>query len=312
VVEHERMVVRDQLRRNHVATIAGTAAFVDAHTVEVRDKLVSGASIVIAVGTTPTRPAGVDFDGRTVVDSDGLLRVERVPDTMTIVGAGVIGTEYASMAAALGIRVTVVDKRPLLLDFVDDETLRTRGGLIAVDAQFRTAQPHIFAVGDVIGFPSLAATSAEQGRLAALAAFDLESRPMCETFPYGIYTIPEISMVGRTEEELTHAGVGYVTGSARYREVARGEIAGDDHGLLKLLVNADSRRLEGVHIAGTAATELIHIGQVVMDAGLPVDYLVDAVLNYPTFADAYKVGALDAANRLSALDGSRRLLRRAS
>jgi NAD(P) transhydrogenase len=376
VVEHERMVVRDQLRRNHVDTIAGSAAFIDAHTVEVEGNLVRGASIVIAVGTTPARPAGVDFDDRTVLDSDSALRVERLPETMTVVGAGVIGMEYASMAAALGVRVTVVDKRPVLLDFVDDELVESlryhlrelrvdfrlgeavaaverrpdgvvvtrlesgkripsdvvlyaagrRGavdglrleaaglsadarGLIAVDAQFRTAQPHIFAVGDVIGFPSLASTSAEQGRIAALAAFGLDPGPIRKTFPYGIYTIPEISMVGRTEEDLTHAGVPYVVGAARYREVARGEIAGDEHGLLKLLVNADSRRLEGVHIVGSAATELIHIGQVVMDAGLPVDYLVDAVFNYPTFADAYKVGALDAANRLNALDGSR-LLRR--
>jgi NAD(P) transhydrogenase len=312
------------------------------------------------------------------VDSDGLLELDRLPDTMTVVGAGVIGLEYASMAAALGIRVTVIDKRPTLLDFVDREVveslqyhlrglrvdfrlgeevagvdrhsrgvvvthlasgkripsevvlytagrqgavaglqLRAAGleaderGRMAVDDEFRTAQPHVYAVGDVIGFPSLAATSMEQGRLATLHAFGVEAGPMLETFPYGIYTIPEISMVGRTEEELTRAAVPYVVGTARYREIVRGEIAGDDAGLLKLLVNARTGELEGVHIVGTAATELVHIGQVVMDAGLKVDYLVDAVFNYPTFADAYKVAALDAKNQLTAIAGGWRLARAA-
>jgi NAD(P) transhydrogenase len=174
-------------------------------------------------------------------------------------------------------------------------------GRIAVDAQFRTAQSHIFAAGDVIGFPSLAATSMEQGRLAACAAFGIPASAMPSLLPYGIYTIPEVSYVGRTERELTDARVPYVAGIARYRELIRGEMAGDNAGLLKLLVNTESRALEGVHVFGTAATELVHIGQTVMAAGLPLDYLVEAVFNYPTFSDAYKVAALDAMNRLNEL-----------
>jgi NAD(P) transhydrogenase len=369
VIDHERAVVRDQLRRNGVDVIEGTASFLDPHTLEVggpRPLSPSADKIVIAVGTRPARPSGVDFDDRTVIDSDGITGLDRVPATMTVVGAGVIGVEYAAMAAALGVTVTLVDKRTELLEFVDDELvdalryhLRGLGltlrlgeevsaierrpdgsavtclasgkripsdvvlyaagrqgatgdlrleaagleadarGRIAVDAHFRTAQPHIFAAGDVIGFPALAATSMEQGRSAACAAFGVRASEMPGALPYGIYTIPEISFVGRTERQLTEAGVPYVVGIARYRELARGEIAGDNTGLLKLLINANSRVLEGVHVFGTAATELVHIGQTAMAGGLTLDYLVDAVFNYPTFSDAYKIAALDAANRLN-------------
>jgi NAD(P) transhydrogenase len=371
VVEHERTVVREQLRRNGVEVIEGTASFLDPHALEVAGPHPSPRSadrIVIAVGTRPARPQGIDFDDRTVIDSDGLGSGDRIPATLTVVGAGIIGLEYASMAAALGVTVTVIDKRLRLLDFVDEELvdalhyhLRGLGvvlrlgeeveaverradgaavtclvsgkripsdvvlyaagrqgatddlnlaaagleadarGRIAVDAQFRTAQPHIFAAGDVIGFPSLAATSMEQGRLAACAAFGIPASAMPSLLPYGIYTIPEISYVGRTERELTDARVPYVAGIARYRELIRGEMAGDNAGLLKLLVNTESRAVEGVHVFGTAATELVHIGQTVMAAGLPLDYLVEAVFNYPTFSDAYKVAALDAMNRLNEL-----------
>jgi NAD(P) transhydrogenase len=303
-----------------------------------------------------------------VLDSDGILHLEDIPRTLVVVGAGVVGLEYASMAAALGTRVTLVDKRTRLLDFVDEEIaealqyhlrglgivlrlgeevaaverraragaltrLRSgkqipseivlyaagrqgataelnlaaagleadRRGRIAVGPDYRTAQPHIFAAGDVIGFPSLAATSMEQGRIAALSALDQAATALPALLPYGIYTIPEISFVGRGERELTDAAVPYVRGIARYRELARGEIEADRAGMLKLLVHAHTRRLEGVHLFGTAATELIHIGQTVMAAGLTVDHLVDAVFNVPTFADAYKVAALDAANRLNEL-----------
>jgi NAD(P) transhydrogenase len=370
VIEHEQDVISDQLRRNGVDILTGAAAFVDAHTLQISSAAGSyrraAERFVIAVGTTPARPAGVDFDDRSVLDSDGILQLSTVPRTLTVVGAGVIGLEYASMAAALGARVTLVDKRAHVLDFVDDEivealqyhlrglgvvfrlgedveaverrpgggavthlrsgkripseiVLYTAGrqgataevdlaaagldadvrGRIAVGPDYRTAQPHIFAAGDVIGFPSLAATSMEQGRLAALAAFDRPARSIPTLLPYGIYTIPEISFVGRDERELTAAAVPYVRGLARYRELSRGEMEGDRSGLLKLLVDADTRRLEGVHLFGTAATELVHIGQTVMAAGLTVDHLVDAVFNVPTFADAYKVAALDAANRLN-------------
>ncbi len=376
VIEHERAVIDDQLRRNRVDVITGAASFVDPHTLAVDDgearHLVHAERIVIAVGTRPARPAGVDFDGATVLDSDGILEMSRIPRTLTVVGAGVIGLEYASMAAALGVRVTVVDKRLRMLDFVDEELVEAlqyhlRGlgvvlrlgeevagverrsdgdvltvlasgkripsdtvlyaagrqgatdglhlaaagleadarGRIAVDAAYRTAQPHIFAAGDVIGFPGLAATSMEQGRLAALAAFDEPARPLPDLLPYGIYTVPEVSYVGRNEAELTEAAVPYVRGLARYRELTRGEIAGDRSGVLKLLVHAETRRLLGVHVFGTAATELVHLGQTVMAADLPVDYLVDAVFNVPTFADSYKVAALDAANRLDEIDAGR-------
>jgi NAD(P) transhydrogenase len=375
VIEHERAVVRDQLRRNGVEVIEGRAAFLDPRTLEVAGSHLLSPSadrIVIAVGTRPARPSGVDFDDRTVIDSDGLGNLERVPATMTVVGAGVVGVEYAAMAAALGVTVTLVDKRTELLDFVDDELvdalryhLRGLGltlrlgeevsaierqpdgspmtylasgkripsdvvlyaagrqgavddlrldaagleadarGRIAVDERFRTAQPHIFAAGDVIGFPALAATSMEQGRLAACAAFAVAAHDLSPVLPYGIYTIPEISFVGSTERQLTEAGVPYVVGVARYRELARGEIAGDNTGLLKLLVHADTRKLEGVHVFGTAATELVHVGQTAMAGRLVVDYLVDAVFNYPTFSDAYKIAALDAVNRLNELEDDR-------
>jgi len=368
-MEHERAVIRDQLRRNHVEVMVGRAAFLDPHTLEVggpRPQSRSADKIVIAVGTRPARPSGVDFDDQTVIDSDGITGVRRVPATMTVVGAGVIGVEYASMAAALGVSVTLVDNRTELLEFVDDELvdalryhLRGLGltfrlgeevsaierrpdgsavtclasgkripselvlyaagrqgatedlrleaagleadtrGRLAVDNRFRTKQAHIYAAGDVTGFPALAATSMEQGRLAACAAFGLPAPELPNALPYGIYTIPEISFVGRTEGQLTKAGVPYVLGIARYRELARGEIVGDNIGLLKLLVNADSRELEGIHLFGTGATELVHIGQTAMAGGLTVDYLVDAVFNYPTFSDAYKIAALDAANRLN-------------
>jgi NAD(P) transhydrogenase len=373
VIEHERAVVADQLRRNHVELVAGHAYFVDPHTVAITtpeaSRTVSAEHIVIAVGTKPARPADVDFDDRTVVDSDGLANVDGVPRTLTVVGGGIIGLEYASMAAALGVEVTVIEKRPRLLDFVDSEIVeslqyhlrdlrvafrlgeevaaveRTAGGVvtqlrsgkripadvvlyaagrqaatealgleaaglaadgrgrIAVDAEFRTAQPHIFAVGDVIGFPALAATSMEQGRIAASVAAGVDGGSISELLPYGIYTLPEISMVGRTEEELTEAAVPYVVGIARYREIARGVIAGDQYGMLKLLVEPTSRRLLGVHVIGTGATEIVHIGQAVMGSGGTIDFLIETVFNYPTFADAYKTAALDAMNRLYALRG---------
>ena len=370
VIEHEREVIHDELRRNGVDVIAGSASFVDAHTlrVDVRGsrRLLRSERLVIAVGTKPVRPRAIDFDDRTVFDSNGILGLAELPRTLTVIGGGVIGLEYASMAAALGLRVTLVDRRARLLEFVDGQLvealqyhLRGRGvvfrlgeeavavehhsgggavtcllggerlssevvlhaggrrgatdeldleaagleadrhGRIAVDRDYRTAQPHIFAVGDVTGFPRLASTAMEQGRRAALAAFCLAPEG-AGVLPFAIYTIPELSFAGRSEPELIGAAVPYVAGVARYRELARGEIAGDRSGLLKLLVDADSRRILGVHILGTSATELVHLGQLAITAGLEVDYFVHAVFNAPTFAGAYKVAAIDAANRLAA------------
>jgi NAD(P) transhydrogenase len=373
VVERERSVIRDQLLRNHVTLVEGTARFVDPHTLAVGDgdgaeRRLTGEKIVLAPGSRPARTPGVSFNGRTILDSDDIvLRLDRIPSTLVVVGAGVIGVEYASMFAALGTKVTVVDGRHEMLDFCDPEitdslryhlrdlrvtfrfgevvtrvddsetgtvTSLASGKQIAADAvfysagrqgatdelalenagleadkrgrievgpQYRTAVEHIYAAGDVIGFPSLAATSAEQGRIAAADAFGLEVHSMEELQPFGIYSIPEISYVGKTEPQLTEDSVPYEVGIAYYRELARGHIMGESHGMVKLLVSPEDRRLLGVHAFGAGATEVVHIGQAVMGLGGTVDYLVDTVFNYPTLAEAYKVAALDAANKLRAI-----------
>lgn len=373
VVGRETDVIRAQLTRNQVALFAGTGRFVDDRTVALREtggqeRLISAEHIVIATGTRPARPDSVEFDGRTILDSDNVLTVERVPQSMVIVGAGVIGMEYASMFAALGSKVTVVEKRAGMLDMCDVEVIESlkyhlrdlavtfrfgetvaaverhargaltvlesgkkipadvvmysagrqgltdgldldkaglaadRRGRIEVDEYYRTPVPHIYAVGDVIGFPALAATAMEQGRAAAYHACGEPVGQMDHLQPIGIYTIPEISFVGRTEDQLTEDSVPFEVGTARYRELARGQIIGDAHGMLKLLVSPRDRTLLGVHCFGTGATELIHIGQSVMGCGGTVDYLVNAVFNYPTLAESYKVAALDATNRLRQLD----------
>ncbi|WP_067912997.1 Si-specific NAD(P)(+) transhydrogenase [Actinomadura rubrobrunea] len=369
VIGREVDVIRSQLARNHVTVLSGTGRFLDPHTIGVsdgdgRELKVTADKIVIATGTRPARPDSVEFDDRTVIDSDGILRLERIPETMVVVGAGVIGIEYASMFAALGTKVTVVERRERMLEFcdleivealkyhlrdlavtfrfretvasverrpdgaitvlesgkripadtvmysagrhgmTDDLNLEAAGltadarGRITVDGDYRTEVPHIYAVGDVIGFPSLAATSMEQGRLAAHHACGEPVAELHELQPIGIYTVPEISFVGRTEDELTEAKVPFEVGVARYRELARGQIIGDSYGMLKLLVSPEDRSLLGVHVFGTGATELVHIGQTVMGCGGTVDYLVNAVFNYPTLAESYKVAALDAMNKM--------------
>jgi NAD(P) transhydrogenase len=372
VVDREIDIVRNQLARNHVQILTGTARFLDPHTILLsgaEQRRVSAENIVIATGTRPHRPSAVEFDKETILDSDGLLLLERLPASIVVVGAGIIGIEYASMFAALGTKVTVVEKRQRLLDFVDaqiaeglqyhlrdlgvvfrfgeavtaverhegaamtclesgkripaevvlyaagrqgetDELDLVKAGLeanergqIDVGPDYRTAAEHIFAAGDVIGWPSLAATAMEQGRLAAAHAFGDSEATMNELLPFGIYTIPEISYVGRNEEELTEAACPYEVGISRYRELARGQILGDSYGMLKLLVELDNRRLLGVHVLGTNATEVVHIGQAVMGNGGTIDYLVDAVFNYPTLAESYKVAALDAMNKLRAISG---------
>ena len=369
VVGREMDVVRSQLARNRVAILTGTASFADPHELEIDDgggrlRRVTAEKIVIATGTRPARPGSVEFDERTVIDSDGIVNLDKVPRSMVVAGAGVIGIEYASMFAALGTKVTVVEQRDRMLEFCDIEVVealkyhlrdlavtfrfgetvdsvqaRPDGaiallrsgkkipaetvmysagrqgmsdtlnlaaaglsadgrGRIAVDEVYRTAVPHIYAVGDVIGFPALAATSMEQGRVAAHHACGEPLHGMGELQPIGIYSIPEISFIGRTEEQLTRESVPFEVGVARYRELARGQIIGDSYGVLKLLVSTDDHTLLGVHVFGTGATELIHIGQAVMGCNGTVDYLVDAVFNYPTLAEAYKVAALDAMNKM--------------
>jgi len=371
VIEREVDVVRHQLMRNHVQLLVGNARFVDPHTVAVSGaeaRTITADAIVLAPGTRPARPVSVEFDEKTILDTDGLQLLERIPASAVVVGAGVIGIEYASMFAALGTAVTVVEKRTRLLEFCDaqiieglqyhlrdlgvvfrlgeevtavdkhengaltvlasgkripsevvfyaagrqgeteDLALENAGleaddrGRIEVGPDYRTAAPHIFAAGDVIGWPSLAATSMEQGRLASAHAFDQATAFMGELLPIGIYTIPEISYVGRNEEELTAASVPYEVGVSRYRELARGHILGDTYGMLKLLVSLEDHTILGVHVLGTSATEVIHIGQTVMGFGGTVDYLVDTVFNYPTLAESYKVAALDARNRLMAVE----------
>jgi NAD(P) transhydrogenase len=367
VVAAETAVVREQFRRNRVGLLSGEAHFADANTVKMHDsdEPIRARRIVIASGTLPARPPEVDFDDRTIIDSDGLLKLEhRVPRTMTVVGAGVIGVEYASMFGALGTKVTVVDKRDRVLSFLDNEigeafqyllrrrnvTFRLREqvagvdlddargprvrlasgkelisetvlyavgrqgdtqslaldragleadsrGRIPVDKDHRTSVPHIFAVGDVSG-GGLAATAMEQGRIATLHAFGESVQTLPELVPTGVYAVPEIAMVGQTEEQLTDAAVPYVTGVARWSELARGLMSGDEDGMLKLLVSPTERCLLGVHVIGTGATDLVHIGQAVMGGGAGIDFLVTAVFNYPTFAESYKVAALDAANRI--------------
>ena len=372
VIQRESDVVHDQLSRNHIRILTGTGSFSDAHTVLVDEgngtrRQVTAERIVIAVGTRPARPKSVGFNERTVLDSDGILHLEKIPDALLVVGAGVIGIEYASMFAALGTKVTVVEARPRLLEFCDaevvealqyhlrdlnvvfrlseevvgvdehdggtithlksgkrilaDTVLYSAGrqgatdaldlgnvaieadarGRISVDEHYRTSAEHIYAVGDVIGFPSLAATSMEQGRLASAHACGIDVKPISASLPIGIYTIPEISFVGSTEEQLTQEQTPYEVGISRYRELARGAILGDAYGMLKLLVSSDDRRLLGVHAFGTTATELVHIGQTVMGFGGTVDYLVEAVFNCPTLAEGYKVAALDATNKLRAI-----------
>lgn len=372
VVRTEADVVEQQLLRNDVNVLRGAASFRDPHTVVVAaeggEVTVTSEFILVAVGTTPAPPPGAAEDGEVVITSDGITTLKRIPRTMAVVGGGVIGLEYASMFAALGVEVTLVEKRGRLLEFLDTEivdemvhqmrkrnlTFRlgeavqklevspgpprravlllesgkrivadlvlysagrigaTEGlnlaaagltaderGRIAVDESFRTPVPHIFAAGDVIGYPQLAATSAEQGRLAACHAFGIPAGRMSAHFPFGIYAIPEISMVGATEKELTEKKIPYEVGVARYREIARGQILGDDSGLFKMLFHREDGSLLGAHAIGTGATELIHIGQAVLALGGGIDYFIDNVFNYPTLAECYKVAALDAANKLA-------------
>ncbi len=374
VIRHELDVTRHQLMRNRVEVINAEAAFLDPHRLLLKsvvgegERTVTAEHVLIATGTRATRDPSVEFDGRRILASDDILDLDRIPKTLAVVGAGVIGSEYASMFATLGVRVTLIDKRKRLLDFIDEEivdtlvyhlrqnrvtirlgeevsaiepldtefgervrihlasgkklttekalysigrtgatqalNLETIGiepdgrGRLSVNDYFQTELPHVYAAGDVIGFPSLASTSLEQGRLAASHAFGMEAEAVPELFPYGIYTIPEISFVGRTEEELTADGVPYEVGKAQYREIARGQIIGDDDGLLKLIFGLGDRELLGVHIIGEGASELIHIGQAVLAFGGSVDYFIKTVFNYPTLAECYKTAAFDGINRL--------------
>ena len=370
VIENEVAVIQDQLQRNGVDLLHGRGSFMDAHHVLVdsgtgRNQL-EDANILIATGTKPAVNAKVPVNGRTIIDSDQILDMTQLPKTLIVVGGGVIGVEYACMFATLGVRVTIVEKRPRLLEFADTEmvealtynmrdrrvTMRlneevdsveelpdgrvaamlvsnkrvigdallyavgrqgnvdglnlSAAGVVAdergrihVDADYRTAQPHIFAVGDVIGFPSLASVSMEQGRIAAARAFNLKIQSDPAAYPYGIYTIPQISFIGKTEEQLTQEDVPYEVGMAYYREIARGQISGQTEGRLKLLFHRETLELLGVHIYGEEAAELLHIGQAVFTLKGKVTYFVNTVFNYPTLAECYKAAAFNGLNRLN-------------
>lgn len=374
VIHHELGVIRGHFDRNGIDLIWGEATFESPTTLQVKrpgdSEHLTADKIFIATGTRPAKPKTIPFDDQKVFCSDALLKLEKLPKTMIIVGGGVIGTEYACMMQTLGVKVILVEGRNQVLGFLDHEiceafqyhmrqlgmTLRLgekvasvnllpnveengpaveailesgkilraqtllfavgrqgttkalcleNAGLVpddrerlAVNEHYQTAVDHIYGIGDVVGFPALASTAMEQGRMAVCHAYGVPVHSMPELFPLGIYAIPEISMVGKTEEQLTEAGIPYEAGIAQYKEIARGQLLGDDTGMLKLLVHQENHKILGVHAIGTGATELIHIGQAVMALGGTVDYFINNVFNFPTLAEAYKVAALNGYNKL--------------
>ena len=372
VMKCERDLVQTQAYRNGIDMLCGIASFVDPHNVQVQladgegTRAISAETIIIATGSEVAQVGDIAFDGEHILNSDSILTMSDIPKTLTVVGAGVIGCEYASMFAALGTRVTLIDARDEMLPFVDreiaaelahylrsvwvtlwlGETLKScsvlpnghvrtllasgkvivtektlhaigrqgatadlnlaaaglaadKRGKLTVNEHYQTVVPHIYAVGDVVGFPALASTSMGQGRVAANHAAHVPFNSMPEVFPYGIYSVPELSMVGKTEEELTKANVPYEIGKAYYRHVARGQIIGASDGILKLIFSPKTHKILGVHIIGENAAELVHIGQAVMALGGTVDYFVDTVMNYPTLSELYKIAAHNGLNRLA-------------
>lgn len=367
---HEVETLEHQFVRNKVEWMHGLAQFVDAHRLDVVDDngestRVYGDKILIATGTYPFRPDDIPFNGTTIIDSDEIVALKNLPRSMTVIGAGVIGIEYATIFSALDIAVTVIETRESMLEFIDREIIgefthllreqnvifrfghpvdriettesgrhivhlnngrlvkadmvlfsagrmgatgklnldaagitTDRRGRLTVNENFQTEVPHIYAAGDVIGFPSLASTSMEQGRIVACHAFDQESFDAPEYFPYGVYSVPEISTVGMSEEEIQKREIPYECGICHFRETTRGQIMGLETGMMKLIFSLKTRRLLGAHIVGEGATELIHIGQAVLNLKGTVEYFVENTFNYPTLAEAYKVAALDAWNRM--------------
>jgi NAD(P) transhydrogenase len=363
-------VLEHQFNRNHVDMLAGMAHFTGPNEVEVEVEAgdttrVTGEKFLIATGTRTYRPDDVPFNGKTVVDGDEFLEMEEIPRSLIVVGAGVIGVEYATMFSALDVRVTLIEPRETFLDFIDrtiiedfTHQIRENGvdlrlgsaiekiedegshievsmangrhvrgemllfaagrmgntdnlnlkavgletdhrGRISVERKtYQTSVPHVYATGDVIGHPSLASTSLQQGRVAACHALETPTVPESPWFPYGIYSVPEISTCGMSEEELQERGVPYEVGIARFRETSRGHIMGLEHGMLKMLFSLKTRRVLGVQIVGEGATELIHIAQAVLNLQGTVEYFVQNTFNYPTLAEAYKIAGLDAFNRM--------------
>ncbi|WP_377288648.1 Si-specific NAD(P)(+) transhydrogenase [Rhizobium sp. SG2393] len=373
-LDHEVEVLEHQFARNRVQHMRGKAHFIDPETLEIvkddgESVQVKATSILLAVGTKPFRPDYIPFDHKSILDSDELLEIEQLPRSMVVIGAGVIGIEYATIFSALDAQVTVIDPKATMLDFIDKEivedftyqlrdrnmklilgtkadkvekdadgrcritldngrilhsemvlfaagrmgatdtlnleaaglTADSRGRLSVNPETFQTSVPNIYAAGDVVGFPSLASTSMEQGRIAARVAVGAIAKEPPKYFPYGIYAVPEISTCGLTEEEVKQRGIPYECGIARFRETSRGHIMGLDSGLLKMIFSLKTRRLLGVHIVGEGATELVHIGQAVLNLKGTVEYFVENTFNYPTLAEAYKIAGLDAWNRMGDL-----------
>lgn len=364
VVGAHRGFISDQLARNGIAHWHGRAKFVSPHVVEVRSpdgrvRRVTGRYVVIATGSKPRNPAGIPIDHDNVLDSDSILTLSYLPRSLTVIGSGVIATEYACIFAAMGVKVTMVDKSPRPLAFLDEELtaelsraferaggtylgnrsaksivwdgLRvtttlddsrtvdaekllyclgreacvnglalenaglgpTTRGLIAVDSACRTIVPHIYAVGDVIGPPALAATAMEQGRRAAAHAFGITLSAGEQLVPAGVYAIPELAMVGLSEAQAKERHGGAIVGRAHFRELARGQISGIEDGLLKLVCDPKGDKVLGIHVVGEGATELVHVGQVAMISGWSADQFVETIFNFPTLAEAYRVAALD-------------------
>lgn len=365
VVRSLREVVNANLARHAIKLVRGEARFEDPHTVRVRtpdgaERVLHGEVILIATGSVPTRAKDIPFTDPRVYDSDEILAMERLPATLAVIGAGVIGCEYATMFAALGLAVTLIDGRDRLLAFLDVEMsdrlrlqmqllgvdvrlregvaryaadddgvrLDLKGGsalkvdavlvaggrvanvqalgleraglsvnergLLTVDAHYRTSIQHIYAAGDVIGFPALAATGMEQARVAMCHAFDLKYKTrVAPIFPLTVYTIPEIGQVGETEESCRQKGIDYCVGRALYRHNARGQIGGDLAGQVKLVFRYPDKVLLGVHIIGESASELVHIGLMVLQFNGTIDTFINTVFNYPTLSDAYKYAAYD-------------------
>ena len=373
VVPKQVALHTEYLNRNRIKVHTGTAKFLDQHTLEVsgdqgeREQL-SAKNIVIATGSRPYRPAAVDFTHPRIYDSDTILQMAHTPRTLTIVGAGVIGSEYASIFAGMGLKVDLLNSRERLLSFLDDEIsdalsyhLRDNGvmvrhneefesveadndgvvvklksgkrirsdallwsngrsgnidelnlgcvgleanhrGQVSVDASYRTALENVYAAGDVIGWPSLASASFDQGRSVAAAILGDDEPRFVEDAPTGIYTLPEISSVGKTEVELTSAKVPYEVGRAFFKDTARGQISGEDVGMLKILFHSDSLEILGIHCFGAEASEIIHIGQAIMNQpgeANTIDYFVNTTFNYPTMAEAYRIAALNGLNRVN-------------
>jgi NAD(P) transhydrogenase len=371
VVAHEWKRIEDNLRRHKVDRYQGTARFVSptrvAITNAVGEQVIDGSVVLIATGSSPHRPDHVPFDGDVICDSDTILGIDRIPKRMAVVGAGIIGVEYAAMFAALGVEVHLIDGRTSLLPNIDREIVRillgefqnrlgitmhlgmdvdsiercgdqasltlkdgecmvmdnvlyaagrssnveglnlegagvktAARGLITVNEDYQTSVPNIYAAGDVIGFPALASTSMEQARVAMVHAFDLKYKTkVAPILPYAIYTIPEVATVGLNEEDCRKKGIACAVGRAFYRDNARGEIIGDVKGLIKLVFDPESRKLIGVHIIGEGASELLHIGMMVMQFGGTINAFIDCVFNFPTVSEAYKYAAYDGLGMLN-------------